>query len=216
MGDDFKIKQIPITRNEVFEKLFEAIIFGYIKPGTQLIERELSQALGVSRTPIREVLRELERLDLVTSHPYKGVIVNRISLKKAKELCLVRMHLEKLAIELCIKNINKKEINILKSSLKHFKMALKQNNIKEMLLHDDTFHTVIYESTKNDVLIGILKNLRAMIGQCRLITLPNLEDKTYEDHMNIFKAIINQDVISAQKYIQNHIENFYNILKQEL
>jgi len=121
-----KIKKIPITRNEVFDKLFNAIIFGYFSPGEQLIERELSKSLGVSRTPIREVLRELERLNLVTSQPYKGVIVNKITIEKAQEICLVRMYIEKLAIKLCIENINETIISNLKSSLDKYKKALKK------------------------------------------------------------------------------------------
>lgn len=213
---NLKIKKIPITRNEVFEKIFESIIFGYFKPGMQLVERELSKAIGVSRTPIREAFRELERMDLVTSIPYKGVIVNKINNKKAKEICLVRMHLEQLAIDLCIKNINEKEIRLLSKNLSNYKTALNKKNLKKMLLYDDEFHSIIYKSTKNDILKGVLKNLRAIIGQCRLITLPNLDDKTFEEHSKIYEAIKNKDIAAAQRFTQEHIESFYNILEEDI
>ena len=213
---NLKIEKIPITRNEVFDKLFDAIIFGYFSPGEQLIERELSKAIGVSRTPIREALRELERIDLVSSLPYKGVVVNKISIKKAREICIVRMYLEKLAIELCIKNINKNILDDLKISLDNFNKALLENNLRDMLLNDNLFHSIIYESAGNDVLQNVLKNLRALIGQCRLITLPNLANRTHIDHANIYEAIKKNDVDLAKKYIQEHIEHFYNILKKEI
>ena len=211
-----KIKKIPITRNEVFDKLFNAIIFGYFSPGEQLIERELSKSLGVSRTPIREVLRELERLNLVTSQPYKGVIVNKITIEKAQEICLVRMYIEKLAIKLCIENINETIISNLKSSLDKYKKALKKNNIKEMLIQDDLFHSIIYKSTKNSTLQNILKNLRATIGQCRLVTLPCLPNETLSEHTNIYNAINKKNLDLAEKAIQEHIESFQTILKEKL
>jgi len=211
-----KIKKIPITRNEVFNKMFNAIIFGYFSPGEQLVERELSKALGVSRTPIREVLRELERLNLVTSQPYKGVIVNKITIEKAQEICLVRMYIEKLAIKLCIENINETIIRNLKSSLDKYKKALKKNNIKEMLIQDDLFHSIIYKSTNNITLQNILKNLRAIIGQCRLATLPCLPNETLSEHTNIYNAIKKNNLDLAEKAVQEHIESFQTILKEKL
>ena len=103
--NDFKIHKIPITRTEVFNKLYNAIISGYFKPGDRLIERDLSVLLGVSRTPIREVLRELERMKLVKSEPYKGVFISKISINEADEIFVVRMSIEGLAARLCVQNI---------------------------------------------------------------------------------------------------------------
>jgi len=211
-----KIKKIPITKSEVFNKLFNAIIFGYFNPGEKLVERELSKELGVSRTPIREALRELERLNLVTSQPYKGVVVDKITIEKAQEICLVRIYLEKLAIKLCIENINKTIISNLKSSLDKYKKALKTNNIKEMLVQDDLFHSTIYKSTKNLTLQDILKNLRARIGQCRLVTLPCLPNETLDEHTNIYNAIKKKNLDLAEKEIQKHINSFYKILQEKL
>jgi len=211
-----KIKKIPIVRSEVFNKLFNAIIFGYFKPGDRLIEAELTKTLGVSRTPIREVLRELERLNLVSSQPYKGVIVNKMNIDKAREIFLVRTSLEKLAMRLCIENLNETIINNLKSSLDKYKKSLKKKNIKEMLIQDDKFHSIIYESTKNSVLQNILKNLRASIGQCRLLTLPYLQNETFNEHMNIYNAINKKDFNLAEKSVQEHIESFHNILEKKL
>jgi DNA-binding GntR family transcriptional regulator len=211
-----KIKKISITRNEVFNKLFNAIIFGYFNPGEKLVERELSKELGVSRTPIREALRELERLNLVTSQPYKGVIVNKITIEEAQEICLVRMYLEKLAVKLCIENINETIISNLKSSLYKYKKALKKNNIKEMLIQDDLFHSIIYKSTKNSILQNILRNLRARIGQCRLLTLPCLPNETLSEHTNIYNAIKKKNLDLAEKEIQEHIKSFYKILQEKL
>ena len=211
-----KIKKIPITKNEVFDKLFNAIIFGYFNPGERLVERELSKELGVSRTPIREALRELERLNLVTSQPYKGVIINKITIEEAQEICLVRIYLEKLAIKLCIENINETIISNLKSNLDKYKKALKKNNIKEMLIQDDLFHSIIYKSTKNSTLQNILKNLRATIGQCRLVTLPCLPNETLSEHTNIYNAIKKRNLDLAEKEIQEHIKSFYKILQEKL
>ncbi|MDX9799519.1 MAG: hypothetical protein RBT05_11760, partial [Bacteroidales bacterium] len=63
---------------------------------------------------------------------------------------------------------------------------------------------------------GVLKNLSAIIGQCRLITLPNLDDKTFEEHSKIYEANKNKDIAAAQRFTQEHIESFYNILEEDI
>jgi len=69
---------------------------------------------------------------------------------------------------------------------------------------------------KNLLLQNILKNLRASINQCRLFTLPYLQNETFCEHMNIYNAINKKDFNLVEKSIQEHIENFHNILEEKL
>ena len=85
-----------------------------------------------------------------------------------------------------------------------------------MLIQDDLFHSIIYKSTKNSTLQNILKNLRARIGQCRLITLPYLPNETLSEHTNIYNAIKKKNLDLAEKEIQEHIKSFYKILEEKL
>jgi len=85
-----------------------------------------------------------------------------------------------------------------------------------MLIQEDLFQSIIYKSTKNSTLQNILKNLRATIGQCRLVTLPCLPNETLSEHTNIYNAINKKNLDLAEKAIQEHIESFQTILKEKL
>jgi len=206
---NLKIEKIPITRTEVFQKLLNAIISGYFKPGDRLVERDLSQVLGVSRTPIREVLRELERLNLVKSEPYKGVFVNKVTVKEANDIFVVRKNIEGLATKLCVENITEDIINNLQKNLITYQEALKISDIEKMLELDDEFHSIIYNSSENSILIDMIQHLRTMISYFRVRSLPTRQKETYQEHENVFLAIKSKDADLAEKTIQDHISAFW-------
>jgi len=100
----------PLRRDQAFERLRDAIITGHFAPGARLIERELCEAMGVSRTSIREVLRRLEAEQLIEVEPRRGPIVARLSRKQVEEIYEVRALLEaaivrRFAIEASSENI---------------------------------------------------------------------------------------------------------------
>ncbi|MEL7564237.1 MAG: GntR family transcriptional regulator [Dehalobacterium sp.] len=214
--NSLKIEKIPITRTEVFEKMFNAIISGYFKPGERLVERDLSQVMGVSRTPIREVLRELERLNLVKSEPYKGVFVNKITIKEANDIFVVRKNIEGLATRLCVENITKETLDNLEKNLLSYQKALKTNNVQIMLKLDDDFHSIIYNSTNNSILIDIIHNLRTMISYFRVRSLPTRQKETYQEHENVYSAIKSKNADLAEKSIQDHISAFWLEVKLQI
>ncbi len=211
-----KIEKIPITRTEVFEKIYNAIISGYFKPGERLVERDLSQIMGVSRTPIREVLRELERLNLVKSVPYKGVFVNKITIKEANDIFLVRKNIEGLATRLCVENINEETLENLEKNLQSYREALKTNDVQTMLKLDDDFHSIIYNSTNNNILIDIIHNLRTMISYFRVRSLPTRQKETYQEHESVYLAIKSKNADLAEKNILDHISAFWLEVKKQI
>ncbi|WP_214659172.1 GntR family transcriptional regulator [Candidatus Formimonas warabiya] len=211
-----KIEKIPITRTEVFEKMYTAIISGYFKPGDRLVERDLSHILGVSRTPIREVLRELERLNLVKSEPYKGVFVNIVTIKEANDIFVVRKNMEGLATRLCVENITEEILENLDKNLLSYREALKTNDVQRMLELDDDFHSIIYNATNNNILISMIHNLRTMISYFRVYSLPTRQKETYQEHEDVFRAIKSKDADLAEKAIQDHIAAFWVEVKHHI
>ena len=170
MQDTLNVKMneyLPL-RDVVFNTLRQAILKGELKPGERLMEIQLAQRLGVSRTPIREAIRKLELEGLVVMIPRKGAEVAKITEKSMRDVLEVRRALEELAIQLACGRITKEEIAVLENNANEFKKATKTKDLVEMAEADEAFHAVIYNATKNDRLIYILNNLREQMYRYRL------------------------------------------------
>lgn len=111
-------------RDVVFNTLRQAILRGEMEPGERLMEIQLAQKLGVSRTPIREAIRKLELEGLVIMIPRKGAEVAHITEKDMKDVLEVRSTLEELVVELAIKNVTDEKIEELKCANKVFESAI--------------------------------------------------------------------------------------------
>ncbi|WP_310603066.1 GntR family transcriptional regulator [Anaerosporobacter sp.] len=196
-------------RDVVFNTLRQAILKGELEPGERLMEIQLAERLGVSRTPIREAIRKLELEGLVIMVPRKGAEVARITEKDLNDVLEVRCALEELAVELACKKISKEQIEELESTLVTFKEAIRGKNLTEMAEMDEKFHMVIFEATGNARLMQILNNLREQMYRYRVEYLKDKEvyDKLVEEHESIAKNIIESNVESAKDDIKKHIYN---------
>ena len=157
-NDDF----LPL-RDVVFNTLRNAILKGELEPGEKLMEKKLSEKLGVSRTPIREAIRKLELEGLVVMTPRKSAEVASITEEDLTDVLEVRRVLETLAIDLACKNITNEILSELEANLVRFNAAVKKNDITEIATTDVEFHEAIYKSTGNRRLIQILNNLLPQI-----------------------------------------------------
>lgn len=148
-------------RDVVFNTLRQAILRGELKPGERLMEVQLANKLGVSRTPIREAIRKLELEGLVLMIPRKGAEVADITEKSLMDVLEVRKALEELAVQLCCDKITGKEIEELHRAADDFRRILKtSDDVTEIAEADVRFHDIIYLATGNQKLIQILNNLR--------------------------------------------------------
>ena len=155
-------------RDVVYNTLRQAILRGELKPGERLMEIQLANKLGVSRTPVREAIRKLELDGLVLMIPRKGAEVADISEKSLKDVLEVRKALEELAVQLTCEKISKAQIAELKQAAEEFKKILKSNDITQIAEADVRFHDVIYMATDNQKLIQLLYNLREQIGRAHV------------------------------------------------
>lgn len=132
MGNDLKVNMneyLPL-RDVVFNTLRQAILKGELAPGERLMEIQLAERLGVSRTPIREAIRKLELEGLVLMIPRKGAEVAKISEKSLRDVLEVRRSLEELAIELACQRMTEEEINSLEQTQEEFKKAVARGDAK--------------------------------------------------------------------------------------
>ena len=211
MKDDFQIEMneyLPL-RDVVFNTLRQAILRGELQPGERLMEIQLAQRLGVSRTPVREAIRKLELEGLVLMIPRRGAEVAEITRQDLEDVLEVRAALEELAVKDACEHITDEQLQDLKKVANEFKRSLEGTDLVACAEADIHFHEIIYAATNNKRLVQMLNNLREQMYRYRM---ENLKDKrTYrtlvEEHDAIRRALKKHDKEKAGAAINVHIEN---------
>ena len=211
MGNNFEVKMneyLPL-RDVVFNTLRQAILKGELAPGERLMEIQLAQKLGVSRTPIREAIRKLELEGLVLMIPRRGAEVARISEKSLKDVLEVRRSLEELAIELACQRMTEEDMQALEEAQKAFKAAIDQGDAMKIAETDEAYHDVIYHSTRNKRLVQILNNLREQMYRYRFEYIKDFSqhERLVEEHKVIYESIVKKDKETASNMAKVHIDN---------
>lgn len=196
-------------REVVFNTLREAIISGELKPGERLMEVQLAEKMGVSRTPVREAIRKLELEGLVTMTPRKGVHVAELSMKDIIDVLEIRASLDGLATALSALRITDEEIKELRHIYNQFISYMEKDNLQGTIKKDVEFHEVIYKSSRNDKLIQIINNLKEHVQRFRIIYLKDYSSPKdiIKEHQEILDAISKRDPEAARLIAERHIHN---------
>lgn len=201
-------------RELVFEAIREAIINGQLRPGERLMEIQLAEELGVSRTPVREAIRKLELEGFVVMIPRKGAYVADISMKDVADVFEIRAALEGLAAQLAAERITDEEIEQLERLLVEVARCVEENDVNGLVEADTRFHEVLYTASRNDRLLQILTLLREQIQTFRARTLahPERMREALEEHRAVVEAVTQRDPELARRAAQDHIESAENSL----
>ena len=189
MENNFKVNMneyLPL-RDVVFNTLRQAILKGELAPGERLMEIQLAEKLGVSRTPIREAIRKLELEGLVLMIPRKGAEVAKISEKSLRDVLEVRRSLEELAIELACQRMSEDDMAELERVQGNFKSAIDRGEAMSIAQSDEQYHDVRYR-------LEYIKD----------------EDKRQVllvEHEHILDALKNRNIAEAKKAAREHIDN---------
>ena len=196
-------------RDVVFNTLRQAILKGELKPGERLMEIQLADRLGVSRTPIREAIRKLELEGLVLMIPRKGAEVAQISEKSLRDVLEVRRSLEELAIELACQRMDEEQVGELERAQEAFREAIKEGNTMRIAELDENFHHVIFTGTGNDKLMQLLNNLREQMYRYRVEYIKDAgkHQILVVEHERILKAVKEHHIGEAKAAIREHIDN---------
>ncbi len=205
-------------RELVLEALREAILNGTLQPRERLMEIQLADELGVSRTPIREALRKLELEGFIIMVPRKGAYVADFSLRDLEDIFEVRKSLEGLAAELAAERVTEEELVKLEQLLKEKSKAIENNDMQKLLDVDTAFHEKLYEASRNERLRSMISNLREQIERFRIASLqyPGRMKRSLEEHYQILDAIQRRDGETANRLAHAHIENVETILLDKL
>ena len=130
----------PSMRLQVREQLRNAILSGQLKPGDHILEADLARQFGVSITPIREALRELESARLVVSQPHRGTIVRQLTKQDIREMYTLRAHLERLAVQLALPHLTQEDFAHLEGLIDDMVELARQDKSRQMVDVDVSFH----------------------------------------------------------------------------
>lgn len=200
--------RMPISL-EIYEKIKYDILENHLKPGEKLVEEDLAKELDVSRTPVREALKQLDQDGLVTYYPRKGSVVSQMSIKDALEIYEVREVLEGLAIKSICLNINEDDIKKLENIIFRMDKAINTDDYRSMsILHKQWTETIL-SLIKNDLLKGYLTTITENLGRLRKISLYKSEHSldAYRETKEIFYAIVNKDPDKGEKLAKLHVRN---------
>ena len=211
-----KLDNYKPLRDIVFEAIKEAILKGRIKPGERLMEVQLAEEMGVSRTPVREAIRKLELEGLVVMVPRKGAYVSGLTMKDAAEVFEIRSSLEGLAAALAAERITDDEIKMLDKILSEITKASEKGDAETVIKKDVEFHQILFNASRNERLAQIVNNLKEQIDRFRIQSFSNpLRVKNVvSEHKAIIDAIKQGDSESAEKLAKAHIyEVEYNVME---
>jgi len=205
----FKINDYELLNQKVYRILKAEIIEGSLKPGTKLLENNIAKQLGISRTPIREALRELAAEGFVKMNPNQGVVVSNASVEDVQEVLQIRGVLEGLAARLATKMINEEEIKELEKYQKRMEYYTNKDDVLAFSEMDTEFHELILNICGNNRLIQIRKNLsdQAHRYQIRSLSVPGRLKYSLKEHQEIVEALKRKNPEQADRLSQKHIEN---------
>lgn len=204
------ITTMTSNKDEIYKKLRYRIITHELKPMEPLNEKVLMDHYGIGRTPMREVLLQLQRDGLIQRFSRSGTIVSPVDIHIYKHNIEIRTVLEKLAGELAAQRITPDELKALEEILTLVKKLEEQDheNIKELMQCEFDFHNLIYQSTHNPKLIDMLNELQgisARFWHYQMFSKQELLDQ-FIDHRKVLAALNKKDGRRAGEILQNHIQ----------
>ncbi|PSJ36622.1 GntR family transcriptional regulator [Zobellella taiwanensis] len=208
LDDSFKINRTPVTLREiVLDKLRSAIMNFQLLPGDRLVERDLCERLGVSRTSVREALRHLESEGLVEFDGGKGPRVAIITLEDARDIYELRCVLEGLIVQLFTLNSEPGDILALERALEKNRKVLESGDLQEVLESVQGFYDVLMEGAGNRIAAVQLRQLQARISYLRATTVSQVNRRatSNQEMERIVAAIRSGDPIAAHQASVDHV-----------
>lgn len=194
-------------RGRVFNYIREGILSGRYGENEELKENTIGAELGVSRTPVREALRQLELSGLVNIIPNKGAYVTGISAKDAHDIYVIRSYLEGLCARWACENITEEQINAIEEVIFLSEFHTKKGHYDQIVELDSKFHNLIYDACGSKILEHELTVFHHYVERIRKITL-SMEERAVRsnaEHTAILNAIRERNGELAEKLAHEHI-----------
>lgn len=202
-------------RGQVFDKIRSDILNGKYKRGEELVESSIGKELGISRTPVREAIRQLELEGLVQLVPNKGAFVTGISEKDVRDIYLIRARLEGLAARMAAKNITAELLDAMEETVVLSEYHAKKEHYEQVCEMDSKFHKLLYKASGSRILEHTLTDFHQYVQRVRMASIMKKRrmEKSNDEHDAILTAIREHDEEKAELVATRHISNTVENLK---
>ena len=200
--------------DQVYKIIKNKIVYHEIKPGERIIDKNIAEELGVSRSMVRQVFSILAKEELLTMVPRSGFYVRKIDKREIEEIYNVRSVLEGYAVKLTVPKISEKKIDQLELIFNKAKKDLGKNKVNSFIKTDEQLHQTLIDNCGNNYLKKIINRYNNHYIFFRVVDLSQIEraEESYFEHYEIFKAVKNRNIELSSKLMEEHIINAKNII----
>lgn len=194
-------------RGRVFNKIREDILGGVYKENDELRENTLANELGVSRTPVREALRNLEIEGLVSIIPNRGAYVTGISEKDIRDIYIIRSYLEGLCAKWACQYITQQQLDEMDETIYLSTFHARRSHFDQLLDLDNKFHDLVYKASGSKMLNHVLTDFHHYVERVRKVSISRKDRamRTIKEHEAILEAIRKRDGDLAETLAHEHM-----------
>jgi len=217
----FPFKQLRENKSlsdQVLDNIKEAIIRGDLKEGSRLRETHLAQAIGISRTPVREAMFRLEKEGLLSRLPRGGYVVASLSEQEIEETFGIRSVLESYAARLATIRYRDNELQPLREQVEKFERYLKRGDTEKLLEINTQFHDLLYSLSRSPKLIRMINELKDQIYRLRRMILKEVElaKISNKDHREMLRAMEDREPDRVERLVREHILRGKQVILQNI
>jgi len=204
---DGKLKKRTLYSDEIREVIKQAIISEELKPGERVVETRWAKKLGVSQSPVREAIRDLEMMGFIENRPYQGAFVRKMDKKDVIDAYYVREALEMAAMRYAVEVITDDQLEDILNVMDEMKQAVKDGNFELFVEKDSLFHEKIMKISNNELLIKLwnqckIREYTSISAWISDLTLETLAER----HNSLYLALKTKNKEMAMEAVMEHFE----------
>jgi DNA-binding GntR family transcriptional regulator len=196
--------------------LLDRILSGEYQPGERIVELRLAKELGLSQSPVREALRDLAAVGIVTIHPRRGARVRLPTAKELTDVSVVRSELDALAARLAVETMSAETLQELHGLLGEMTAAAQASDFRKLASADAQFHATIATASGNSAVTRVFDQLEPFARTFITFSLPNVDvSSILAEHTEIMNALEDRDAERAGAAARDHQLSVSRLLRQQ-
>jgi len=210
VSDGFRLGKVDTTlslKHKAYASIKDAILTLKLEPGAALVESDLAEQLGISKTPVRDALQELEREGFVARILFKGAYVTDVTMRDMTEVFQLRAVLEGLAARLAAPHFSQADLDHLERNLTAAEAALAKSDLVLCSELGQALHLAIIDRAGNDRLAWIIHNLDDHLRRFRILSdrINGRLNKSVQEHRRILAGLEQRDSAGTEQAMRNHL-----------